>query len=402
MCVVAIGHWLGMVFVLDSDGEIVAGNALEMIPSLWGATWVGQVMPLFFFVGGFSSARSILAAGRNGVADSTWVANRLRRMIKPAVALAATWAALLVIGPVVGQKEIVFAGAIAAAIPLWFLANYTIDTAIAPTVLRHFRRNPRRVVGIAGAVFLVVEVANFAGVGYVPHINWGLGWMLFQLLGFAWSDGLLPSGRALWTVALATWAAAIAAVGFGPWPAAMLHHGGLEHSPTHPPSLAFVLFGMAYSLTAAALAPRINRWLEGSPRAWRRVIAANGVAMSVYLWHMTAAVIVLGTIHLTGHTPRVAVGSTQWWLWKIPVVSLSSLVLAVIVRKVSAIEVAALTAPSEPWTASKAAVICWALALSAGIKAWSSPTPQVLAAGIALLLISWSIGRRFGFGADQG
>ena len=86
----------------------------------------------------------------------------------------------------------------------------------------------------------------------------------------------------------------MAAVHLGPWPSVMLHHGGLEHSPTHPPSTALLLFGLAYSFTAAAFAPAVDRFLARSTRAWQMTIAANGVAMSVYLWHMTAAVVVAG------------------------------------------------------------------------------------------------------------
>ena len=56
MLAVAFGHWLALVAVEDSAGELVGGNALEYVPALGWATWLLQVMPLFFVVGGFSSA----------------------------------------------------------------------------------------------------------------------------------------------------------------------------------------------------------------------------------------------------------------------------------------------------------------------------------------------------------
>src|SRR5688500_6897708 len=58
MAVVAVGHWLGMVVVLN-DGELDGGNLLDFSPEYGWVTWIGQVMPLFFFVGGFASATSL-------------------------------------------------------------------------------------------------------------------------------------------------------------------------------------------------------------------------------------------------------------------------------------------------------------------------------------------------------
>jgi hypothetical protein len=45
--------------------------------------------------------------------------------------LAGTWIVLLAVGAAVGAGGLVAMGAVGAAIPLWFLANYTIDTALA-------------------------------------------------------------------------------------------------------------------------------------------------------------------------------------------------------------------------------------------------------------------------------
>ncbi|MBV9953583.1 MAG: acyltransferase, partial [Acidimicrobiia bacterium] len=291
MGMVAVGHWLGMVVVMD-HGKLTGGNLLDFSPGYAWFTWIGQVMPLFFFVGGFASATSLRSAERKGVRPADWVATRLRRMTTPAAALAGFWLLALAVGAAVGGFGIVALGAVGAAIPLWFLANYTIDTALAPFTFRWFRTHPWRLVGGLVALFTVAETARFAGVPVLPEISWVIGWLGFQVAGFAWQDGRLPTGRALAGLAATFWALALAAVAFGPWPMTMLHHGGLELSPTHPPSTALILFGLAYSFTAAALAPAVTRWLERSQRAWQRTIAANSVAMSVYLWHMTAAMTV--------------------------------------------------------------------------------------------------------------
>ena len=141
----------------------------------------------------------------------------------------------------------------------------------------------------------------------------------------------------------------MAAVHLGPWPSVMLHHGGLEHSPTHPPSTALLLFGLAYSFTAAAFAPAVDRFLARSTRAWQMTIAANGVAMSVYLWHMTAAVVVAGGALGLGLVPTVEPGTSAWWATKPAFLLANLLVLVPIVRLVSPIEQRALLGGARTW-----------------------------------------------------
>ena len=385
MAVVALGHWLGMV-VVSERGEVVGGNLLDWSPQYGWITWIGQVMPLFFFVGGFASATSLRSAERRGVRPADWIATRLHRMVTPAAALAALWAIALVGGAAVGGFGIVSMGAIGAAIPLWFLANYTIDTALAPFTFRWFRARPALLVGGMIALFAVGETARFAGIPLVAQLNWVIGWLGFQVAGFAWQDGRLPAGRRLTALAATFWALAVLAVTVGPWPAVMLHHGGLDHSPTHPPSTALVLFGLAYSFTAAAMAPWVTRRLERSQRAWRVTIAANVVAMSVYLWHMTAAVAVAGLAYLVGLVPDAAPGTTAWWSTKPLFLTANLVVLTAIVRRVAPIEQRALMSGTTRWRWGTASVLATAAVLSGGVKAWSSPHLAVLVGGLVVTL----------------
>lgn len=390
MGVVAVGHWLGMVVVLDG-GELVGGNLLDFSPEYGWITWIGQVMPLFFFVGGFASATSLRSAERKGVRPADWVATRLHRMVTPAVVLAGFWATALLIGGAVGGFGIVAAGAVGAAIPLWFLANYTIDTALAPFTYRWFRTHPWRLIGGLLTLFAIGEAAGFAGLPMLPQVNWVIGWLGFQIAGFAWEAGRLPTGRRLVVLAATMWGLAFAVVHFGPWPSVMLHHGGLDHSPTHPPSTALMLFGFAYSLTAAAAAPAVTRWLERSPRAWKATIGANVVAMSVYLWHMTAAVAVAGVAYAAGLLPELEPGTTAWWWTKLPFLAVNLAVLVPIVRRVAPVEQRALLGGGTVWRRGLPSMMVAAGVLSASVKAWSSPQPAVLAAGIVGTLFVWAL-----------
>lgn len=371
MLLVAVGHWIAMVAV-QQDGELVTGNLLSYEPNLAWFTWALQVMPLFFVVGGFASAVSLDSHFRSGGRSQDWIAARLRRMLPPAVVLAATWLVIIAVGTATGQGHLALAGAGAAAIPLWFLANYTIDTALAPFVLPRFRKNPKLFGAAVLGIFGLVEICRIAGVDVVTEINWVLGWLAFQILGMAWRDGLLPTGRRILQWAGAMWAFAILLVtSGGPWSVAMVNFPGVENSPTHPPTLALMAFGAAYSLTAVWAAPRVSEFLADRPRAWAAVIGANAVAMSVYLWHMTAAIIVFALVHQTIGLPDVLVGSGVWWWLKIPAILASIAVVLPIVKMVSKVERDALLAPRRPWNGSQASMLAVAAVASAALKAWT-------------------------------
>ncbi len=402
MLAVALGHWAAIWVGLDATGALTAGNALEQAPSMAWITWIFQVMPLFFVVGGFSSAMSLDShfAGDNADRPQDWVAARLRRMVAPAMTLASTWVVLLIGGFAVGQGALIAAGATAAAIPLWFLANYTVDTAIAPFVLPRFRKNPALVGGGVFAAFLFFELLRIAEVPVLPHVNWVLGWLLFQIAGFAWRDGLLPTGRTLATTAAGFWAAALALVTFGPYAVTMVHFPGVENSPTHPPTLALMAFGSAYSATALYFAPRISAFLgrdtKVAKQAWSALVGANAVAMSVYLWHMTAAIAAIAILWGFGLLATGAtVGTLAWWIAKLPMVGLATIILVGIVAKVAKVEQAALLAPRTPWVARSgkpagvASMFVVAAVLSTALKLWASGSVAVVAVCLTVLLIVW-------------
>ncbi len=386
MIAVAVGHWLVIAVSVDAGGNVTARNALEVAPQFSILTWVFQVMPLFFAVGGFASAMSLDAHWRTGGRDGDWIVGRLRRLVAPTAVLAATWLALLLAGLALGAAGVAAAGGVGAAIPLWFLANYTIDTGLAPTMLRCLRR--RRGATTAGllTVFAIVEVAHVAGVPWIGHVNWVVGWLLFQMVGFLWRDGSLPAGRRMVAGAAVLWVVAIVLVAVGPWPVSMIHVSGVPFSPTHPPSLALVVFGAAFTATAIAAAPWVTRTLIDRPRAWAAVVGANGVSMSVYLWHFTAAVGASAAFYALGWLPSAEIGTAAWWVQKVPLIGASLLLLVPIVVVVSRVERRALLAPGERAEVSAVAALVLAGSVSAALKLWSLGNVAAATAGMLVLL----------------
>jgi len=388
MVAVAIGHWAAIAISVGADGDLITGNALEFAPSMSWITWLFQVMPLFFVVGGFSSAVSLDSHLSKNGRPQDWVAARLRRMAAPATVLAGTWLAIIGVASLAGFGGLAIAGSIAAAIPLWFLANYTIDTAIAPWLYPVFCKNPAKVAAVGLAAFGVLEILRLEGFHTIAQLNWVIGWLLFQVAGFAWREGFLPKGTAMVATAGAFWIGAIVAV-VGPYPMTMVHVPGIENSPTHPPSLALMLFGAAYSATALAAAPRISKALAERPKAWAAVVAANAISLSVYLWHFTAAVAATAVFYALGMLPTAAVGTGAWWLEKLPMMGLSAVFLAVIVAVVGRFEQRALLAPRAPWKGGAASMLATAALVSGSVKLWSLGTGFGVVTGCTLLLAVW-------------
>jgi hypothetical protein len=111
--------------------------------------------------------------------------------------------------------------------------------------------------------------------------------------------------------------------------------------------------------------------------------------MSVYLWHMTAAVLVAAVVYLVGLVPTAAPGSGAWWSTKPWFLVLNVVVLIPIVRRVAPIEQRALLAGRAQWRWGAASMLVVAALLSAAVKCWSSPNIWVLLGGLAATLGIW-------------
>jgi len=390
MCAVTVGHWLAAAVVVEADGSLGGRNALDAMPGLHWLTWLFQVMPLFFCLGGFANAASLDAQLRRDGRRADWVAARLRRLTQPTAILAGTWLTVLAASAATGTASAVVAAASAiAAIPLWFLANYVVDTALAPVTLRLHRRHGARFAGGLLATCVALEVTRLAGVPYLSKVNIVLGWMFFQVLGFWWRDGMLPAGRRLLVAAGGSLGTAAALVALGPWPLALVTVPGADFSNTWPPSLALVAYGIGTCALAIAAAPAVTRLLERRPRAWFTVAAANTITMTVYLWHFSAITIAGGAFYALGLIGDAPIGSASWWATKAAMMVAAFGVLSVIVRLVGGRERAGLLAADEAEGHGVAEIAAVALLLAAGFEAWTlAQGDEALAvAGMAALLV---------------
>jgi peptidoglycan/LPS O-acetylase OafA/YrhL len=93
--VVIMGHWL-IATAWVVDGEMVVGHLIKDQPQMQWLTWIFQVMPIFFIVGGYSNAVSLESAKRKGIGYADWLFARLNRLVGPLLLLVIAWAVIAV------------------------------------------------------------------------------------------------------------------------------------------------------------------------------------------------------------------------------------------------------------------------------------------------------------------
>ncbi|MGW7588229.1 acyltransferase family protein [Streptomyces rubiginosohelvolus] len=344
---VVLGHWL--MAAVTPDG---VGNLLAVVPALQPLTWLLQVMPVFFFVGGFSHAlsyRSLLRKRPEGSEDSVYSAflrARLQRLLRPTMVFVLVWgAAALLVQLLGGGGGLTGVTLRMVTQPLWFIGIYLAMVAFTPPLLRlHERYGWGAFAGLAGAA-VAVDVLRFAaGVPYVEFLNFAFVWLAVHQLGFLRADGRIHPRRAA-LLAGGGLVTAAALVALGPYPLSMVGMPGEKVSNMAPPTLALLAHGLWLVGAVELLRAPAARLLE-RPRVWRAVVAANGVAMTAFLWHLTAMFGVYGALlALDADLPEPA--SAAWWT-QVPLrLALAAALTAALVAAFRTFERPAASAPVQ-------------------------------------------------------
>ncbi|MGW8779577.1 acyltransferase family protein [Streptomyces sp. NPDC055796] len=306
---VLLGHWL--MAAVSSDG---IGNLLALVPALQVLTWGLQIMPVFFFVGGFSHALSYRSLARRADGRPVYAAflrARLQRLLRPTLVFVLLWTAGALAVQLAGGGEGKLTGAALRLVtqPLWFIGIYLAMVAFTPALLTlHRRWGWGAFAALAGSA-AAVDVLRFAlAVPYVEFLNFAFVWLAVHQLGFLRADGRITRPAVL---AAAGLAGAVLLVAYGPYPLSMVGMPGEKVSNMAPPTLALLAHGMwlvgAVELLRAPAAALLAR-----PRVWRGVVAANGIAMTAFLWHLTAMLAVYAAqLGLGLSLPEPA--TAAWW-----------------------------------------------------------------------------------------
>jgi hypothetical protein len=316
--VVVVGHWLMAVIYLDSDG-IRGSNALDVVPGLWLLTWVLQVMPLFFVVGGFSNLVAWRSLRRKHLSYASFLRSRVVRLMRPTLVFVAAWtgAAILIHLAFPGSSDGLGVATELVAKPLWFLAVYVLVVALAPLMIalhdRHGLAVPLAMV--LGAAFVDVLRIGF-GIPAIGYLNFAFVWLFAHQLGFFYADGVLTSLSRRFLVGLAAASLGILTVltAAGIYSPSMVGMKTSAASNNSPPTVCLILLTIWLTSGAMLLRPAATRWLQHR-KVWASVIVANSMIMTIFLWHLTAALVAVLVLFPVGF-PQPRGGSALWWAWR--------------------------------------------------------------------------------------
>lgn len=357
LLVVVVAHWL--MGALTADGRV--SNALVELTWLQPVTWLLQVMPLFFLVGGVAHMHSLESADRvAGTAAGRYAAfvrARSGRLLRPTLAFVVVWVVASLVLRAAGllsgvdgesPNPLVPAALVLSTQLLWFVGIYLGVAALAPAMRAWHRRHGLVAVFVLVVAACVVDLVRFTGVGLVGSLNFALVWLALHQLGFCWKDGLLTR-RVATGMVVGGFAALVLAVTVGPYPVSMVGLPGEAISNMAPPTVALLAQGVALCGVAVLAGGPMTRVLA-RPRAWGIVVAAGAVAMTTFLWHLTAMMLVLiGTRVLGWSLPEAGTG--VWWatrpVW-IAVLIVPTAVLVAVFRRFDTPRAAPKAALAQP------------------------------------------------------
>lgn len=356
--VVVAWHWSLSVTHRSSDGGFVMSSPIDAVPLAWMATWLLQVMPVFFLVGGFANLAAWDSAGRR---TSGFLRRRLSRLLRPTALWLAVWAlaetVLLVAVP--GYRGVLDHGLI-VVVPLWFLGAYLWVVLLVPLTAAAHRRAALPTISVLGAGVVAADLARFAvGLEAAGLVNSALVWVFVHQLGYFWRDGTLDRAGRRWVLTAGGLVGLVAMTALDAYPRSMVATPGSELSHMFPTTAAIAALGVFQLGVLLLLSPVLASWLQRR-RVWKTVTALNVVIMTIYLWHMIALAVALALFEAAG-LPLHSAPTAAWWAQRPLWLLVPGVVLVVLVTVFARVETAPLPArrraprPTDPVPAATCA-----------------------------------------------
>lgn len=313
--VVVLWHWVLSITHVGRDGALTMPNPIDQVPGLWAGTWVLQIMPVFFVVGGYANLAAWDAIRARGGRYGAYARKRVARLSKPIGAFLAVWVVLdLVIRFARPGTPSVWTWGRVVFVPLWFLGAYLAVVLIAPLAARLHRARPVAALLGLGLAVALLDLARFRlGWSAAGAANSLLVWVFAHQLGFWWRDGRATAWSVRRRMALAATglAALVVLTGSGWYSRSMVAVRGEDVSnmfPTTACIAALAVFQFGLVLLAR---PALDRFLARR-RVWKATVTLNAVAMTVFTWHMTALVAAIGVWRALG-LELLAEPTATWW-----------------------------------------------------------------------------------------
>ncbi len=279
-----------------------------------GVTWVFQIMPLFFVVGGFASLTAWRSRRRRGGSAADYVKTRMLRLAQPAFPLFVFYVVAVGAATLIGiDPQLLGTVVLGAGSPLWFLAAYGLCQAMVPFAAHWHARSPKLILLALLAGAIIVDAARFStGVDAIGLLNLLFVWVLIQQIGFWYADGWFDR-RPWWQlvlIALGSWATLFPMVIWGPYSPDLL-------SDLNPPTLPLIAIGLSQACVLRLLRPALAAVMR-TRAARATVFLVSSRLMTLYLWHLPIIIVLAGiALLIPGAGPEP--GTAAWWWSRIPV-----------------------------------------------------------------------------------
>ncbi len=334
--VVVLGHWT--IIAVDADGGILPHGVLDGATWTHPLTWIFQVMPIFFLVGGYSNALSWRSARRKDVGYGQWLRTRLRRLGIPLIPLLLAWLVIGVVAVAAGAPNAtVQLASQMALIPTWFLAAYLMVIIVAPPCLLLWERfGWFSILGVLALAAIVDALSLAANQPLLGYPNYLLVWAAFHQFGYAWLDGRLSGAGRRLLLAVIGLVGLLLLVTVGPYPVSMITSAADDISNSSPTRITMAFLGMLQAGLVLSLEKPLTALLA-RPRLWFVTVLVNQRIMTWFLWHLT---VMVGVAHLLlaldarALLPEPLTG--LWWatrpLWALVLLALTGVVVLVMGR----------------------------------------------------------------------
>ena len=306
---------------------LVVSRPLEHEVWFDAASWVLQIMPLFFVVGGFagstawhSGADGHAGNRSGGRADSRadsraadYATTRVLRLAQPALPLFVFFVVVVGAAELIGvDPALLDTVVLGAGSPLWFLAAYGLCQVLVPFAIRWHTQAPRLTVLLLLTGATLVDALRYrTGIVEFGLINLFFVWMLIQQFGFWYADGWFAARRwwQLAMLALGSWATLIPLTIWGPYSPDMLTN-------LNPPTLPLVALGLSQACVLQLLRPALTALMRTTV-ARSTVFLVGSRLMTIYLWHLPIIIILSGVaLLIPAASPEP--GTVSWWWLRIP------------------------------------------------------------------------------------
>lgn len=346
---VVLGHWLVSVIGYTRHGQLTGHSALDSLTWAYPLTWLVQVMPIFFIVGGFANATSLTSHRREGGDAISWLHDRSGRLIPPTTALFVA----LACGGLVARPSGTAPGLVrfaiwVASIPLWFLSAYLVVVVLTPLMYGLHQRFGLRVLGVLVGLVALGDVVRLEGTSALGEGNFVFGWLAVHQVGFFWRDGRLPSTPRTWVPLLVGGLSGLVLLTtVGPYPVTMVDVPGQYPHNASPPTLALLADTAMQLGLVVLLRDPAERWLWRA-KPWLAVVSINAVVLTIFLWHMSALVLLVGILNALHLLPTPPAATTAWWLLRMPWLMALAGVLALLVAVFGPLETRRRRRPVKP------------------------------------------------------